>query len=60
MSLTTALGIAQNALLTTARRTSIVSQNVTNASNPDYSRRSAVLSSDAPGVRVARQNGGAT
>ncbi|MEP4753934.1 MAG: flagellar hook-associated protein FlgK, partial [Nitratireductor sp.] len=53
MSLTTALGIAQNALLTTARRTSIVSQNVTNASNPDYSRRSAVLSSDAPGVRVA-------
>lgn len=53
MSLTSALGIAQNALLTTARRTSVVSQNITNASNPDYSRRTALLSSEAPGVRVA-------
>jgi flagellar hook-associated protein 1 FlgK len=53
MSLTAALGIAQNSLLATARRTSVVSQNITNANNADYSRRTAVLASDAPGVRVA-------
>lgn len=53
MSLTAALSIAQNALLTTSRRTSVVSQNITNAENPDYSRRTAVLVSEAPGVRVS-------
>ncbi len=53
MSLTTALNIAQNALLATSRRTSVTSQNITNADNPDYSRRTAVLSSTGPGVRVS-------
>jgi flagellar hook-associated protein 1 FlgK len=50
MSLTSALGIAQRSLLNTARQTSVVSQNITNAQNPDYSRRSAVLVSSAPGA----------
>lgn len=50
MSLTSALGIAQRSLLNTARQTSVVSQNISNAQNPDYSRRSAVLVSTAPGA----------
>ncbi|MEX0404173.1 flagellar hook-associated protein FlgK [Aquibium sp. LZ166] len=53
MSLSTALSIAQNALLATSRRTSVVSQNITNADNADYSRRSAVLTSTDTGVRVS-------
>lgn len=52
MSLTTALGIAQRSLLSTGRQTSVVSQNISNAQNPDYSRRSAVLISSAPGART--------
>ena len=52
MSLTSALGIAQRSLLNTARQTSVVSQNITNAQNPDYSRRSAVLVSTAPGANA--------
>lgn len=52
MSLSTALNIAQSALLATSRQTSIVSRNVTNASNPDYNRRLAMLQSDAPGVHM--------
>jgi flagellar hook-associated protein 1 FlgK len=52
MSLTSALGIAQRSLLNTARQTSVVSQNITNAQNPDYSRRSALLVSTAPGASV--------
>lgn len=52
MSLTTALGIAQRSLLSTGRQTSVVSQNIANAQNPDYSRRSAVLISSAPGART--------
>lgn len=54
MSLTTALGIAQSALQSTSRRTSVVSQNIANAGNADYSRRNAVLASNAPGVYVAQ------
>ena len=50
MSLTSALGIAQRSLLNTARQTSVVSQNISNAQNTDYSRRSAVLVSTAPGA----------
>ncbi|MCT8989262.1 flagellar hook-associated protein FlgK [Chelativorans sp. SCAU2101] len=53
MSLTSALSIAQSALFNTSRQTSIVSRNVSEASNPDYARRSAVLSSMAPGARIA-------
>jgi len=52
MSLTTALNTAKQSLLATSRQTSVVSQNITNASNPDYVRRNAVISSDAPGARV--------
>jgi flagellar hook-associated protein 1 FlgK len=51
MSLTTALNIAQSALWNTSRQTSIVSRNVADASNPDYTRRSAVIMSTAPGAR---------
>lgn len=52
MSLTTALNIAKQSLLATSRQTSVVSQNITNASNTDYTRRTAVISSEAPGARV--------
>lgn len=53
MSLTSALSIAQSALFNTSRQTSVVSRNVSEASNPDYSRRSAVLTGTAPGAQVA-------
>lgn len=53
MSLTSALSIAQSALFNTSRQTGVVSRNVAEASNPDYARRSAILSSTAPGARVA-------
>lgn len=53
MSLTTALNIAQSALLATSKRTSVVSQNITNAGNADYARRTAVLASTDGGVRVS-------
>ncbi|MER9580621.1 flagellar hook-associated protein FlgK [Mesorhizobium sp. M0276] len=51
MSLSTALSIAQSALMNTARQTSVVSRNVADASNPDYSRRQAIVTSTAPGAR---------
>lgn len=54
MSLTTALNIAQSALTSTSRQTSIVSQNVAGARDPDYARRIAVVSSTAPGARVVQ------
>lgn len=37
--------------MNTARQTSVVSRNVADASNPDYSRRQAVVTSTAPGAR---------
>lgn len=52
MSLTSALSIAQSALQNTSRQTSTVSRNVSEAQNPDYARRTAMLSSIAPGARV--------
>jgi flagellar hook-associated protein 1 FlgK len=51
MSLSSALSIAQSALLTTSRQTSVVSRNVSDASNPDYARRTATVVSTAPGAR---------
>ncbi|MBL8581137.1 MAG: flagellar hook-associated protein FlgK [Rhizobiaceae bacterium] len=54
MSLSTALNIAQSALQSTSRQTSIVSRNVADAQNPDYSRRTAVVVSTAPGARVVQ------
>ncbi len=53
MSLSTALNIAQNSLLNTQRQTSVVARNISDAGNADYTRRSAILSSLAPGARVA-------
>jgi flagellar hook-associated protein 1 FlgK len=52
MSLSTALNIAQSSILNNGRQTSVVSRNVLESGNPDYARRSAVLSSIAPGARV--------
>jgi len=52
MSLTAALSIAQQALRNTGRQTSVVSRNVTDAGNPDYTRRNAVVTSTAPGARA--------
>ncbi|MEO5323402.1 flagellar hook-associated protein FlgK [Mesorhizobium sp. CC13] len=52
MSLTSALSIAQSALQNTSRQTSTVSRNVSEAQNPDYARRTALLSSTGPGARV--------
>lgn len=51
MSLTTALNIAQSSLRSLTRQTSIVSSNVANAQNPDYTRRSAAIESTNGGVR---------
>ena len=51
MSLSSALSIAQSSLRNTSRQTSIVSRNVSDASNPDYTRRIAVVTSTAPGAR---------
>ncbi|MHA6686418.1 flagellar hook-associated protein FlgK [Mesorhizobium sp. A556] len=51
MSLSSALNIAQSALQNTSRQTSVVSRNVADASNPDYSRRTATVISTAPGAR---------
>jgi flagellar hook-associated protein 1 FlgK len=52
MSLSTALNIAQSSLLNTSVQTSVVSRNVMEQNNSDYARRTAVLSSSAPGARV--------
>jgi flagellar hook-associated protein 1 FlgK len=52
MSLSSALSIAQSSILNTGRQTSVVSRNVLESQNPDYARRSAVVSSSAPGARV--------
>lgn len=52
MSLSSALNIAQTSLRNTGRQTSVVSRNVQEAGNADYARRTAVLSSMAPGARV--------
>lgn len=53
MSLSSALFTAQSALRSTAKQTSVVSRNITEANNPDYNRRTAVLGSTVPGVQVA-------
>ena len=51
MSLSSALNIAQSSIRNTARQTSIVSRNVLEANNPDYSRRAAVTT-NSPGARA--------
>lgn len=52
MSLSTALNIAQSALASTSRQTSIISRNVSESKNPDYTRRTTVVTSTAPGARA--------
>lgn len=52
MSLSSVLYTAQSSLANTSRQTSVVSRNITNVYNPDYTRRDAVLVSTAPGARV--------
>ncbi len=51
MSLSTALNIAQSSLFNLSRQTSVVSNNISNAGNENYVRRSAALESMNPGVR---------
>ena len=45
MSLSSAISIAQQAFSNTAQQTAIVSKNIANAGNADYSRRLALLGS---------------
>ncbi len=52
MSLSSALSIAQSALLNTSRQTTVVSRNISDASNPDYSRRTAILVTSNNGAQV--------
>jgi flagellar hook-associated protein 1 FlgK len=52
MSLSTALSIAQSALLNTQRQTTIVSRNLSESANPDYSRRGTMLSTAANGTAI--------
>ena len=52
MSLSTALSIAQSALLNTQRQTTIVSRNISESANPDYSRRGTMLSTAGNGASI--------
>ena len=52
MSLSTALSIAQSALLNTQRQTTIVSRNISESANPDYARRGTMLSTAANGASI--------
>jgi flagellar hook-associated protein 1 FlgK len=52
MSLSTTLWIANSSLLNTSKQSSVVSRNVSDASNPDYTRRIASIISTVPGARV--------
>ena len=56
MSLTSALRIAQNSLMNTGIQTTVTSRNISEASNPDYVRRDAVLVSTGNGARVVSIN----
>lgn len=51
MSLSTAFNIAQNTLLNTGRQSSVVSRNVQESTNSDYTRRTASLVSTSTGAR---------
>lgn len=52
MSLSSAISIAQQAFSNTAQQTAIVSKNIANAGNADYSRRLALLGSTGNGAQV--------
>ena len=52
MSLSSAISTAQSILSNTSRQTLVVSQNISNAGNPDYSRRQATLQTSLGGADV--------
>ncbi len=52
MSLSTALSIAQSALLNTQRQTTVVSRNISESANPNYARRGTMLSTAANGASI--------
>lgn len=52
MSLTSALNIAQNALLNTSRQTNTVSRNITGAGDENYSHRQANTETASNGARI--------
>jgi len=52
MSLTSAIRTAQSALSNNSTQTSVISRNISNASNPDYNRRSAILATTTFGATV--------
>lgn len=54
MSLTTALNNAQAIFNNTGAQSSVVSNNISNASNADYSRRQAMLTTDMSGAQVVK------
>ncbi|MDL2404845.1 flagellar hook-associated protein FlgK [Rhizobium calliandrae] len=59
MSLTTALNNAQAIFNNTGTQSSVVSNNIANAGNADYTRRQAMLTTDMAGaqvVKIARAN----
>lgn len=54
MSLTTALNNAQAIFNNSGTQSSVVSNNIANAGNTDYSRRQAMLSTDMTGAQVVK------
>lgn len=54
MSLSSAINTAQTIFNHTGLQTASVAQNIANASNPDYSRRSGVLTIDATGAQILK------
>lgn len=54
MSLTTALNNAQAIFNNSGTQSSVVSNNIANAGNTDYSRRQAMLSTDMSGAQVVK------
>jgi len=52
MSLSSAINTAQTSLSNYATQTSLLSRNISNASNPDYSRRNAALATSLAGAQV--------
>jgi flagellar hook-associated protein 1 FlgK len=54
MSLSAAFNIAQSSLFNSSRQTSVLSRNVQEANNPDYTRRTALLVSTSSGAQVVQ------
>ncbi|MDP2734186.1 MAG: flagellar hook-associated protein FlgK, partial [Hoeflea sp.] len=52
MSLSSAISTAQSSLSNYATQTSVLSRNISNASNTDYSKRSAALATSTAGAQI--------